>query len=48
MLALGWLKRLYRPDRELIYSRTLRRGDAIRIKLLGADELAEGEIDIEG
>lgn len=48
MLALGWLKRLYRPDRELIYSRTLRRGEAIRIKLLGADDPAEGEIDIEG
>ena len=48
MLALGWLRRLYRPDRELIYSRKLRRGDAIRIKLLGADDPVEGEIEIEG
>lgn len=48
MLALGWLKRLYRPDRELIYSRTLRRGETIRIKLLGEDDPTEGEIDIEG
>ena len=48
MLALGWLRRLYRPDRELIYSRKLRRGDAIRVRLLGADDPAEGEIEIEG
>ncbi len=48
MLAIGWVRRLYRPDRELLYSRTLRKGEAIRIRLLGADDPAEGEITIEG
>jgi len=47
MLALGWVRKLYRSDRELIYSRTLRKGEAIRIKLLGADDPIEGEIEIE-
>jgi len=48
MLALGWVRKLYRSDRELIYSRTLKKGEAIRIKLLGVDDPAEGEIEIEG
>ena len=48
MLALGWVRRLYRSDRELIYTRKLRKGDAIRIRLLGADDPAEGELTIEG
>ena len=48
MLAMGWVRRRYRPDRELIYSRTLRKGDAVRIRLLGADDPAEGELTIEG
>ena len=48
MLAVGWVRRLYRPDRELIYSRTLRKGDALRIRLLGAKDPAQGELTIEG
>jgi hypothetical protein len=48
MLAAGWVRRLYRSDRELIYTRTLRKGDAIRIRLLGAEDPAEGELTIEG
>jgi hypothetical protein len=48
LLAVGWVRRLYRSDRELLYSRTLRKGDAVRIRLLGADDPAEGEITIEG
>ena len=48
LVAVGWVRRLYRPDRELIYSRKLRRGEAIRIRLLGADDPAEGEIEISG
>lgn len=48
LLAMGWVRRLYRPDRELLYQRTLRKGEAIRIRLLGADDPAEGELTIEG
>jgi len=48
MMALGWARKLYRNDRELIYSRTLKKGQAIRIRLLDADDPVEGEIEIEG
>jgi len=48
LIAVGWVRRLYRPDRELIYSRKLRRGEAIRIRLLDADDPAEGEIEVTG
>ena len=48
MLAIGWVRRLYRPDRQLLYSRTLRKGDVLRIRLLGSDDPAEGEVTIEG
>ena len=48
MLALGWVRKLYRPNRELIYMRNLKKGEAIRIRLLGGDEPADGEIEIEG
>ncbi len=48
LLAMGWVRRLYRPDRQLLFRRTLRKGEAVRIRLLGADDPAEGEITIEG
>lgn len=48
MLAMGWVKRLYRSDRELLFSKTLRKGEAIRIRLLGAGDPAEGDLTIEG
>lgn len=48
LLAMGWVRRLYRPDRELIYQRTLRKGEALRIRLLGADDPVEGQLTIEG
>ncbi|MCJ7724823.1 MAG: hypothetical protein MUP76_00330 [Acidimicrobiia bacterium] len=48
MLAMGWVRRLYRPNRELLFSKTLRKGEALRIRLLGADDPAEGELTIEG
>ena len=43
LLALGWLRRLYR-GRELLYARDLKPGDAIRIRLLDSDD----EVTIEG
>lgn len=43
MLAIGWVRRLARPKRELLYSRDLRKGDSLRIRLLGAGDPAEGE-----
>jgi hypothetical protein len=48
MLAMGWVRTRYRPNRELLFSRTLRKGDAIRIRMLGTNDPAEGEITIEG
>jgi hypothetical protein len=46
MLALGWLRRSAAPKRRLLYSRTLKPGDALRIRLLDG-EGAES-IDVEG
>ncbi|HSR14388.1 MAG TPA: hypothetical protein VLL51_01455 [Gemmatimonadales bacterium] len=43
LLAIGWVRRLARPKRELLYSRDLRKGDSLRIRLLGAGDPAEGE-----
>jgi hypothetical protein len=51
LLAMGWVRKLTRSKRELLYSRTLRRGDALRIRLLGPDDAVEGEqpeIEIAG
>ena len=48
LMAMGWVRRLYRPDRELLFSRTLRKGEAVRIRLLDPDSPAEGDITIEG
>ncbi|MCB2223016.1 MAG: hypothetical protein KQH83_02480 [Actinobacteria bacterium] len=48
LLAMGWVRRRYRSDRELLYARTLRKGDAVRIRLLGADDSPGDGITIEG
>jgi hypothetical protein len=42
-LGFGWIRRRYRADRELIYSRTLKKGEALQIRLRHADEPADGE-----
>jgi hypothetical protein len=38
LLAVGWLRKRARPDRELLYARTLKQGEALRIRLAGSDE----------
>jgi len=43
LLAMGWLRKVYRA-KELLYSRTLHQGEAVRIRLLGPDD----EVTIEG
>jgi hypothetical protein len=48
LLAAGWVRRRYRPDRELLYSRTLRKGEAVRIRLLGADDTPGEDITVGG
>jgi len=48
LMAVGWVRRLYRPDRELLFSRTLRKGESIRIRMLDADDPSEGELRIDG
>ena len=51
MVGFGWLRKRYRSDRELVYARTLRRGDTLRIRLLQSDDSVEGEggeIEVSG
>lgn len=51
VLAVGWLRKLARPRRELLYARTLRPGEALRIRLLQAGDPVEGdspEIEVSG
>jgi hypothetical protein len=48
LVAVGWVRSLYRSDRELIYSRTLKKGDALRIRLLGPDDSVSGDLEIDG
>jgi len=43
LLAVGWLRKIYR-GKELIYGQTLKKGEAVRIRLLGPDD----EVTIEG
>jgi hypothetical protein len=38
LVILGWMRRHRRPRRELLFARTLRPGDAWRIRLLPDDE----------
>ena len=47
MLAAGWIRRISRSPRELVYTRTLRKGEALRIRLLGPDEPDES-VDVVG
>jgi hypothetical protein len=48
LLAMGWVRRLYRSDRELLYSRTLRKGEAVRIRLLGPDDASGEDVTVGG
>jgi hypothetical protein len=41
LLVLGWMRRRRRPGRDLLYARTLRPGEALRIRMLGPDEEPE-------
>jgi hypothetical protein len=43
LMAAGVLRRTARPKRELVYSRKLRRGDVLRIRLLQPEDPMEGE-----
>jgi hypothetical protein len=47
LLAYGWLKRKARPSRELLFARTLKPGDALRIRLLGPEGPEEIEVAAE-
>jgi len=38
LLIYGWLRRRRRPKREILYARTLRPGDALRIRALARDQ----------
>lgn len=42
--VIGLLKRFARPRRQLLYARTLRPGETIRIRVPGTDE----EMEVEG
>jgi len=37
LAAYGWMKRKARPKRELLFARTLKPGDALRIRLLDSE-----------
>gem|GEM_PF-1520701 len=43
LLLLGWMRRRRRPNRELLFARTLRPREALRIRLLGRDQEPEAE-----
>ncbi|OFW52686.1 MAG: hypothetical protein A2V75_00990 [Actinobacteria bacterium RBG_16_70_17] len=42
--VVGALRRFTRPRRQLLYARTLRPGEALRIRALGSDD----EVEIDG
>ena len=44
--AIGWVRRLYRPDRELIWAQNLKPGTGVRVRLLGPE--GTDEVEIEG
>ena len=44
LLVVGWLRRRAKPRKRLLYARTLRGGEVLRIRLVGSDE----ELEVEG
>ncbi len=38
LLIYGWMRRRRRPKREILYARTLRPGEALRIRALAPDQ----------
>jgi len=44
LLAVGWLRRRRGPEKRLLYARTLRSGEGLRIRMVGSDE----ELEVEG
>jgi hypothetical protein len=38
LLIVGWMRRRRRPKREILYSRTLRPGEGLRIRALTGDQ----------
>ena len=44
-MAVGWLRRTTRPKRELLYARTLKPGETLRIRLVEGDEQDDVEIE---
>ena len=47
MTVVGWLRSRRGPDKELVYSRTLKDGEAVTVKLL-RDGLVADEQTVEG
>lgn len=47
MTIIGWLRSRRGPERTLIYSRTLRDGEAVTIRLLRGDSVVAQQ-DVEG
>lgn len=45
LMAVGWLRRTARPKRELLYARTLKPGETLRIRLVEGDEQDDVEIE---
>ena len=45
LLALGWVRRTAGPRRRLIYQRTLKRGEAVRIGVVDPGRPGSGEGD---
>jgi hypothetical protein len=44
LLVAGWLRRHAGPRKRLLYARTLRGGETLRIRLVGSDE----QLEVEG
>lgn len=44
LVLIGWLRQRARPKKELLWSKTLRPGQAVRIRHLGTGD----EVEIEG
>jgi hypothetical protein len=46
LLASEWIRRTTRPKRELLFARTLRPGDALRVRFLDGE--GEHEVEVDG